>query len=265
MRRIVIISTALAVLGGVAAAYAAGGFNKYAIAFKFNPSKAGSPSKPVPVSYTQDFAVTGTGGNRTAVLLNVTTRVSGLKDDLKDFPTCSPTVIHTGPNDGHCPPGALLATGSITALLAPSNNPSTSAPRQTPCAPLLHAWSGGGNAVWFYFLTAAGHQCGGLPTGATPPYKGTIGYQGGSLVLNLPIPTTIDFPTGTGPGALEGELISEHLTWLKRSKTVHGKTVAEGEMVGGCKHGKRAYSVSFTSVRNGVQHTDTAKSSANCS
>ena len=58
---------------------------------------------PVPVSYTQDIKAQGTNHNRTAVLLDIKTKIYGLKADGKDFPTCSLQTIATNHSDASCP------------------------------------------------------------------------------------------------------------------------------------------------------------------
>jgi len=101
LRRIVIALTALVVLGTASAVYAATSspINTYTAPMKFTPSKAGSKKKPSPTSFTQDINAMGTNGNRTAVLLNIKTKIYGLKVDGKDFPTCSAAKIAAAHNE----------------------------------------------------------------------------------------------------------------------------------------------------------------------
>lgn len=266
MRRIVLAVTALVVLVAAAAAYAATSspINTYTAPMKFTPSKAGSKKKPSPTSFTQDINAMGTNGNRTAVLLNIKTKIYGLKVDGKDFPTCSAAKIAAAHNDTACPKSALVATGSIVAQLGAKTNFKLPG---TPCAPDLHVWnSGQGKLTFFFVVVPPTHVCGGLQTGSTPPYKATYKVQGGNLITNVPIPQAINFPVQ----GVAGSLTTEHLTWLKRTKKVHGKTVASISSVA-CKGGKRPYSTTFTANLpsptggNGVTQSATASGSAKCS
>jgi hypothetical protein len=241
LRRLVVIATALAVLVGSAAAFAAtSGLNQYTATLKFSPNKAGSGAAPSAIGFTENYVANGTGGNRTAPLTDIKTTVYGLKSDGKDFPTCSFAKIGNAKSDAGCPKGALIATGSITALLGPENIQSAQAPT-VPCDPLLHVWNAGQGKVVFFFVVTASHSCGPIQTGSITPFAGTAKTVGKNLVLNTPIPSGVSFPI-TG---VEGSLTGETLHYLKVTKTVNGKTLAYQASTG-CKGGKRPYSVAFT-------------------
>jgi hypothetical protein len=246
LRRIVVVATALAVLIGAVSAYAAtSGFNSYTAHLKFSPNKAGSAKAPVPGGFTQKYVADGTGGNRTAPLTDIKTKVYGLVYDGKDFPTCSLATIQAAKSDTGCPKGALVATGSITATLGPVTDTSASSPQNAPCNPLLHVWNAGqGKVVYFFVDQGPGHLCAGgaVPTGFVGPFPGTIKTVGKTLVMDTPIPPYVSFPLTGVAGSLTGET----LTWKKVTKKLkNGKTVAFGASIG-CKNGKRPYSVTFT-------------------
>jgi hypothetical protein len=264
LRRIVVIATALAVLVGAVAAYAAsGGINTYTATVKFAPNKAGSGKAPAAIAFTQKYVAGGTNGNRTAPLTDIKTTLYGVKATPKGFPTCSEAKIAAAHSDTGCPHGALLATGAITAILGPIADPSTSDPNQIPCNPLLHAWNGGGGKIVFFFIDQApNHTCGPILTGAVGPFVGTAKQVGKNLVQNTPIPASVSFPLS----GVEGSLTSETLHWLKVTRKVHGKTVAYNASVA-CKKGKRPYSVTFTaeSAPGAAPQTDTVTGTQKCS
>lgn len=244
MRRIVVIATALAMLGAAVSAYAAtGGLNTYGAKLNFSPNKAGKAKAPAAVGFKQAYTAGGTGGNRTAPLTNIKTTVYGLRMDGKDFPTCSFAKISNAKSDAGCPKGAMIASGAITATLGLVSDPSTSAPGQLPCNPLLHVWNAGQGKVVYFFVDQGTHTCanGAITTGTVGPFTGTVRNVGKNLVMNTPIPSYVSFPI-TG---LEGSLTSETLVWKKVTKKVHGKTVAAISSTG-CKGGKRPYKVTFT-------------------
>lgn len=263
MRRIIIVGTALAVLGAAVSAYAAaGGFNTYSASEKSTPNKAGSPTSPTPAGHVESFTASGTGGNRTAPLTNIKATIYGLVYDGKDFPTCSLAKIAAAKSDTVCPKGALVASGSITAVIGPQADPSASAPGTVPCDPLLHAWNAGpGKLVFFFIDQAPNHTCAGgaITTGTVGPYPATIKRVGKNLVINTPIPTYVSFPLA----GVEGSLETETLTYLKLTKNVGGKKVAYVASVG-CKKGKRPYSVAFTAQMNGQSQTTTVSGSQKC-
>ncbi|MGI8505889.1 MAG: hypothetical protein ACR2MK_03630 [Solirubrobacteraceae bacterium] len=262
MRRIVLITTALGVLVAAASAYAA--INTYQANVGFTSKKAGTAKKPVPIGFTLDLAASGTNGNRSAVLLDIKTKMYGIKLDGKDFPTCSLSRIAAAKNDNVCPKGSEVATGAIKALLGSATNFSSSAPGVATCDPQLDVWNSGQGKLTFFFVDTPTHQClgGALHTGSTGPYPATYKQQGKYTVTDVPIPSYIDFPV---PG-LAGSLINEHLKFFSTSKKVKGKTVAPIASVG-CQGKKRPYSVTFTSnlpPAGTAKETDTVSKSAPC-
>jgi hypothetical protein len=265
LKKIILIAAALGALTVAGVAYAA--INTYTATLSFSGKKAGTPAKPVPVGYTQNIVAKGTNGNRTAVLTDILTKIYGLKADGKDFPTCSATKIAADLNDTACPKGALVATGAITAAVGGTSNFTPAA--AAPCNPLLHVWNSGQGKLTFFFVDKApNHLClnGLLKTGQVGPYPATYKTQGKYLVVDVPVPHYVSFPAPGQAGSLE----TEHLNWLKVTKTVHGKTVAAIASVG-CLKGKRPYTTTFTANiptaagAQGPSEVDTVKGSAPCS
>jgi hypothetical protein len=262
LRRLVVIATALAVLTAAASAFAAGGFNTYTATVKGKPNKAGSRSAPAALAFTETYVASGTNGNRTAPLINIHSKIYGLKNNGKGFPTCSLAKIQAAKSDTVCPKGSMVATGFIKALLGPTSDQSSSNPTVLPCDPLLHAYNGGpGKVVYFFVDVAPDHTCAGgaITTGFVGPFQGSIKNVGKNLVINTPIPSYVSFPLS----GVEGSLTNETLHWLKVTRKVHGKTVAYTASVG-CKHGKRPYSHTFTAELNGQSQSDTVSGSQKC-
>ena len=253
MRRMSVVAvTALAALVAASAGYGAtstSAINTYTGAYKFTTKKAGTPKKPVPIGFTQDLTATGTNGNRTAILLDIKSKIYGLKMDGKDFPTCSFNFIANAKNDKNCPRKAEVATGYITAVLGPANNFAPNAKGVATCDPLLDVWNSGQGKLTYFFVDTPTHVClgGALHTGSTGPFPATYKSQGKNLVIDLPVPSFIDFPLGKGPTNLVGSLETQHLVWFKRTTKVKGRTVASISSVG-CQKGKRPYSTSFSAT-----------------
>jgi hypothetical protein len=240
LRRLVVIATALAVLVGAAAAYAAtSGINTYTATVKASPNKAGSAKAPSAIGFTETYTANGTGGSRTAPLTDIKTTLYGVVSNGKNFPTCSLTKIENAKSDAGCPKGALIASGSITATLGPVADTSTTAPGQLPCNPLLHVWNAGQGKVVFFFVETAANSCAGgaITTGDVGPYTGTVKIVGKNLVLDTPIPSYVSFPIN----GVEGSLTSLTLHYKKLT----GKSGAYQASTA-CKSGKRPYSVAFT-------------------
>jgi hypothetical protein len=237
MRRIIIIGTALAALGLAVSAYAATN-NTYTASASFSPNKAGSAKSPSPIGFKIALTASGTGGNRTAPLTNITNTLYGLTSNGKSFPTCSLSKIANAKNDSSCPKAALVATGGLTAVLGPASNPSTTA-QATPCARNIDVWNAGQGKL-VYFFTGPPSTCGGLGTGSVGPFPATLKVKSGTLTLDVPIPNSVSFPV---PG-LQGSLLTEHLSFKKQTVKVKGKTIPFFASVG-CKSGKRPNATSF--------------------
>ena len=259
MKRIAVLITALAVLGIAATSHAA--INTYSAGITMKPAQAGTASKPVPTGYTENLQVHGTNGNRAGVQLDIKTRIYGLTENGKDFPTCTLNQIANAHTDAICPKGSKVATGSITAVLGAANN------FQDPgaaCNPQLDVFNSGQGKLTFFFVETPAHQClgGALTTGATGPYPATYKQHGKYLELDVPIPSYINYPV---PGMV-GSLESEHLTFLKLTRQLHGKTVAATSSIG-CQGHTRPYSATFTSTlpSNGAaKEIHTVSASAAC-
>lgn len=258
MRRTIIIGVALASLIGASVAYAA--LNSYTASFSFSGS-AGSAKKPSAVGFKEVLtAKSTTSGNRAAPLINLKTKIYGLKLDQKDFPTCSEAKIAAAKNDTGCPKGALLATGSVVSRLGVS---STLSGAGSPCHPFLDVWNGGGNKIVYFFkVVPPNYTCLTLTTGASAPWTGTTSTQGKYSVQNIPLPPDISTKAGNLSG-IYGSLITETVTWKKLTTKKNGKTVSFWNSVG-CQGKKRPFSVTYTAVDGSTKQTNTVTGSAKC-
>jgi hypothetical protein len=248
----IVIGIALAVLGATVSAYAATN-TPYTATISLLPNKAGTVKSPSALRLRSQLTLAGDGGNRTAPLTHITNTVYGLTSNGKDFPTCSLNKITNAHNDTGCTKSALVASGKLAVVLGPASN-LTSTAATTPCARNIHVWNAGQGRLVF-FLYGTPDTCGGLMTGAFAPFMATFKNHSGSLTLDLPIPNWLSFPV-TG---VQASLVTESISFAKRTTKVNGKTVAFLASVG-CKDGKRADS---TSVTVGGQK-DTISSAAKC-
>jgi hypothetical protein len=266
LRRIIITGTAVAVLVGAGAAFAAGFFNTYTgTSFKFN-GKAGSPAKPAPLGFVQSLKASpaGTNGNdRAAPLVDIKTTIYGMISNAKSFPACSDAKIVSNHLkwDKSCPAGSLVATGPVTAKLGDTTLKGVG----SPCTPFLKVYNGGKGKLIFFFNVAPqapGHVCANLQTGASAPYDGTVKQQGKNLVTDVPLPPDVSTQAG-GLTGVYGSLILENLTWKKLSKKVNGKTIGFQASTG-CKSGKRPWSVKYTAVTPTGRESRTVTGSNKC-
>jgi hypothetical protein len=265
VRRTIIIGTAIAMLVGASAAFAASAFNAYTATFSSTSTKAGTAKSPVPLGFTQVYTARGLNGDRAAPLTDLKTTIYGLKSNGKDFPTCSLNKIANAKNDNVCNPKAEVATGTVNSLLGGKTDPKGAG---GACNPGLDVWNAGGNKVVFFFTAKTALQCGSLETGATNPFYGFVSYHGKNMVLDVPQPLDISTKVANQSG-LWSSLKLEKLKWLKRTTTVKGKTVGFIESIG-CKSGKRPWKQSFSAVNypgapGGATQTTVVTGSPKCS
>lgn len=264
MRRILALATALVAVGAATVAYAQGtAINTYKAGLSFTSKAPGTAKAPLPIGFKQTITAAGTNNNRTALLTDIVTKVYGLKVDSKDFPTCSETSIENAKNDTGCPKKALVATGSITAVLGSASSFTATG---APCDPNLDVWNSGPGKLTFFFVDAApNHECigGAVPTGQVGPYPATYKTVGKYLVVDVPIPGYVDTPVPGQDGSLTGEI----LNWEKNTTKVKGKTVAAISSIA-CSGKTRPYSTTFTATlpvpTPAVTQTNTVTATAPC-
>jgi hypothetical protein len=262
LRRIIIIGTAVAVLVGAAAAYAA--FNNYSGSkLSLSPHGAGTAAKPVAMGMVETLKANAPAGDRAAPLTDIKLTIYGARINGGAFPKCTDAMIEadTTKYDKACPAGSRIGTGPVHALLGPASSPSTTG--AVTCDTVLHVYNGGPKTQVFFFTTSNATMCHGLTTGSTAPYDATISQQGKNLVIDVPLPPDISTKVANQNG-LYGSLITETLTFPKGTKKVHGKTVGYMESVA-CKGHARPYSIAFTATDySGGSETQTVKGSAAC-
>jgi len=256
LRRLVTLGTAIAVLVGATAAYAA--FNSYTGSNLAITKAAGTKAKPATLGMVETLKASAPAGDRAAPLTNIKLTIYGVKLDVGKLPVCTDALIEKNKtnSDGGCPKGSVIGGGPVHSLLGPSSSPSQTG--ATACNPYLNVFSGGPTTQVFYFYTKSATDCGGLTTGATAPYDSHISYSGGNAVVNVPLPSDISTKVANQPG-LYGSLITETLTY---SKKANGKVYMVGV---GCKKGKRPWSITYTATDySGGTETQTVKGNAAC-
>jgi hypothetical protein len=262
MRRIIIIGTAVAMLVGAAAAYAA--FNNYSGSkLSFSPSGAGTKAKPQPIGMLENLKASAPAGDRAAPLTDIKLTIYGAQTNGGDFPKCTDAMIEANQTkfDKACPKGSQIGSGPVHALLGPASSPSSSG--SVSCNTFLHVYNGSPKTQVFFFTTANATDCAGLVTGQTAPYDGHISHQGKNLVIDVPLPPDVSTKVA-GHVGLYGSLITEVLTFPKSTKKAHGRTEGYMESVA-CSGHKRPYSIQFTATKyGGGTETQTVSGAAKC-
>ena len=258
MKRKITAITLVCLLVGAAAALAANTYSGTTMTFS---KGSGSAKKPVAVGFKQTLTANNTDSTKAAeVLVNIKTSIYGLKSNGSKFPTCSASKMEAMKSDSFCPKKSKFAHGLVNSLLG---NPSLDKSSRVKCNPNLDVFNAGKGKLWFFFTTSSALQCAGLTTGATPPYPGTVKQQGKYEVTNVPLPPDVSTKVANQPN-FYGSLIKETLNWYKVTTKVHGKTIGNNASVG-CLHGKRPWTITFTSTTNGTNRSSsTVKGSSKC-
>ena len=265
MRRIVIAITALLCLAcaGVASAASSAPGTSTNSGYSAGFTVSGGASKNVGVTVKETLAATPpTGFGEPYPMANILTKVYGLSAPYaKYFPKCSAAQINAAGTsnqtwNGVCPKGALVATGTVNSELIPSitSNPTLSASNGDSCKVTLDVYNAGSGNLAYFFVITPSDTCAGLATGAALAYPGTVKFQGGYLVNNVPEETDISFDAG-GSG-LWAPLLGETLNWNGKVK-VKGKTYPYIVSTG-CKKNARPWTAQFT----GTNFTGTAAAGA---
>ena len=126
LRRLVIIGTAVAVLVGATAAYAA--FNSYTGSnVSFSPSGAGTTAKPEDGQHDEVLKASAPSGDRARPADRY--QADGLRreDERGNFPTCTDTKIEADKTkfEKACPEGSASPQGPVHSLLGPGTDSST--------------------------------------------------------------------------------------------------------------------------------------------
>jgi hypothetical protein len=263
LRRLVIIGTAVAVLVGAAAAYAA--FNTYTGSkYSFSPNGAGTKSNPIPLGAVEHLQVAAPAGDRAAALTDIKVTIYGVRFNPGAFPTCTDAQIEADKTkyDKACPKGSEIASGPNHAVLGPGTDPSSA--KGVPCNTNLHIYNGGAGTIVNFFTTKSATDCAGLTTGGAAPYDGHISYQGLTAVIDTPLPPDISTKVANQVG-LYGSLVNATYTYARMTRKVKGKTVGYMQSIACLRH-KRPWSITFTATdyNGGGTETQTIKGNGSC-
>jgi|tagenome__1003787_1003787.scaffolds.fasta_scaffold20531665_1 hypothetical protein len=259
MRRVVLLSTAVVAVLALVVAVAFAADNTYSVTGSSSPHKAGSKSKPVPVSVSFNYTVGTTDPSTQPSAINkYKIDFYGVRSVNGDkFQKCSPSSIEQTGSDANCPTAAVMGQGSIDAVVYPSNDPASST--LIPCKQKFKFYnSGKGKAVLYLYPDPAADpnsNCGGLKTVPPIPINYVKGSGGGTALSFNVAPQVLH----AAPG----------LTTAVRSvkSTINRKTVKKGGKIYGyyesvkCNGKNRPITVTFGTEAG---QTSTAKATPAC-
>jgi hypothetical protein len=247
---LIFIGTALAVLVGAAAAYAATNFDTFSATQTFTPNAAGSATHPSPLGSTEQWMAMGNPSGNAAPLTKVVAKTYGVVYNGGKFPKCTAAQINNA-GVAHnwnavCPHGSLIGGGPVQSTLTPSTGG-----KGVACDPYLKVYNGGQNTQTFFFTMypqAPGMQytcaSGAVHTGTgCAAYSGNLSHSGKTAIETINLPGCAS--TNAGNVGLYAALQNLKVTYKDLTKKVNGKTIGYSQSIG-CSSGKRPWSFTFT-------------------
>ena len=114
MRRVAWLVAPLIVALALAAVAFAQQVNKYSVVASTTPGKAGTKTKPVPVSVKFAYKVDEASGKQPSAVKRYKISFYGVRNNGRYFKTCSASKISAaGNNDAGCPSDSRVGTGTI--------------------------------------------------------------------------------------------------------------------------------------------------------
>jgi hypothetical protein len=241
MRKLLIAVTAMFVLGLAAVAYAQV-VNTYDVSGSTNPTRAGSSSRPVPVSVRFGYTVGEQQNRRPSPVRKYSIRFAGLRVNTNAFPRCSASTLENrGPSA--CPSGSAVGSGFITNATGSRTDPND---KSITCNAALTVYNSGDNRGVIYVAgspnsTNPRTRCA-IELAAPIParYIRASGGQATSLEFNVPPSLLHPLPT------LDNAVTSVTSTIRNITRRRGGRRVGYFESIGGCVRNRRNITVTFT-------------------
>jgi hypothetical protein len=236
MRKFAIFLVTALVLSITAVAYAAQE-NDYKVDGSTSPSTAGSKKKPKAIGIKFDFSVNEKAGQRPAVVRTYAIKFAGTRVNSSVAAKCSKNVLEAQGPKG-CPAKSLVGTGFIENQTGATSNP---ADKSIECNAALTVVNHGANKASIYVegdpnQTDRRKRCA-INLAAPIPAKFSNSKTGSTLSFEVP-------QSLRHPGSAELSNAVASVTSSIKKITKRGKGFYEA--IGGCKSGKRAITVTFT-------------------
>src|SRR3954451_15581406 len=196
--------------------------NTYKVSAKVTPGGKGTTSRPTPVSVRFGYQIGEATGLKPAPVKRYTIGFGGVQTNGRFFKTCKSSQMQG--TDADCSSKALVGTGTLTAFVYASNDPSGKN-GGVECEKTIPVWNAGNNKAAL-FLSGEPSQCGGV--GALAPIDAKfVRFGRNGQALQFDLAATIMHPVG---GLTVG--VTEVTSTIKRQTTkVKGKTVGYFEAV----------------------------------
>jgi hypothetical protein len=239
-KKVLFLATACA-LAVSAVAYAQV-VNTYTVSGSTSPTRAGSKSKPVPVSVRFGYEVGEATGKRPSPVKKYSIRFAGLNVNTNAFPGCSVSTLEDEGPSG-CPSGSRMGTGFIKNATGNRADPND---RSIICNARLQVFNSRRNRAVIYVAGSPSasderERCA-IELAAPIPAQFVRSSNGSATALEFTVPPSLLHPLPT----LDNAVTSVTSTIQRRTVRRNGRTIGFFESVGGCIRNRRNITVTFT-------------------
>jgi hypothetical protein len=246
LRKFLIPLALLAMLLTASSAHAA---NVYEVTGEVN-GRAGTSSRPSPISVRFDFTVNTDNGQRPAVVRRYRIAFDGLRVNSRVAPVCR--LTSTATSDARCSAGSRVGSGFIENATGQSADP---ADRSIVCNAAISVYNAGNNRATLFIegdpnSTNPRTRC---QIGLAAPIPARFIRTSTGTALQFDVPQNLRHPL-TG---LDNAVVRVESRIRRITRRIGGRTRGFFESVGGCRGGTRRIAVTFT-PETGAAATDTA-------
>jgi hypothetical protein len=246
LRKLRIITLAIAGLLAFTAIAFAVQENTYTVTGTVSPKKSGTKKKPAPVGLKFGYTVAEKSGKRPALVKKYDINFAGLQVNTAFFKSCSQAKIDQDQTDANCPKGSLMGTGNVENQAGSTTDETANT---LTCHLDLKLYNAGKNKAAIYLKggpndpRGAAKSC---PLEVNKAIDASFVRTAKGTSLQFSVDETLLHPA---PG-FDNSVVFVESTVRKATVKKNGKTRGWFESVGGCKNKKRAITVTFTPNNN---------------
>jgi hypothetical protein len=218
LRKVAILSVALAAMLVTAVVAFGQGGNSYTVEASVSPNTSGTTSRPQPVKVTFNYTVNGPdSATQPAAVSRYTIELYGIRENGLRFPKCTAAAMQRAGGDSDCPAGSRMGSGTLQAVVYPSNDPKSTS--TINCTKSVRFYNAGDRRA-VIFLTGPASQCGGVGQPFIIPATFVNGAGGGES-LRFTVPPAVLHPVAGLTVAVRNVTTSINV----KTRRVRGKRV----------------------------------------
>jgi hypothetical protein len=242
LRKLRIISLAVAGLLAVTAIAVAAQVNTYTVKGGVSPTKIGTKAKPTPVSLKFDYTVGEATGKRPALIDQYDIFFENGQVNTSYFPKCTAATIDAAQSDSGCPKGSLMGQGNVENATGATSNESD---RSLSCHLDLKIYNAGNQHAALYLH---GEQSSDPAKNCPLALDKAIDAKFVKRATGTSMVFTVD-PTLLHPApGFDNAVVQVKSNIRRATVTKAGKKRGFFESAGKCRGGKSAIKVTFHQV-----------------